>query len=167
VETRCEEPRRVILQPSQVVRELNRRFFIDADTNPFFTLTYGIVDTAKGTVRLVRAGSPYPLLLSKNGAVRTLKPEGFAIGLFPKADAAVEELRLAQGDRLLLYSDGLSECANQAGEAFSALRLLDLARAGSGLSLGGLVDSIGSQVAGWRGSKPLADDVSLMVVEKI
>ncbi len=166
VEKICEEPGRRILDPAEVVKALSRRFFLREDTSPYFTLSYGIVETATGRTTLVRAGHPNPIYQAADGVVRLLKPEGQAVGLFPGADLPTEELKLAHNDRLFLYSDGLVECTNRSGEGFSSERLVQLISAGRRKSLKDVMESIREEITQWRGAEPFADDVSVLGLER-
>jgi PAS domain S-box-containing protein len=166
VEKRCEEPRRRVLSPADVVRELNRRFFLASDSNPYFTLVYGIVDTVTGITHLARAGHPYPILQRASGRIEQVKPEGFAVGLFPKAETAVAEFLLDRGDRLFLYSDGLVEATSAVGERFSSNRLVEIIGREKGRPLAETVQSLGRQVSEWRGADGFDDDVSLVGLER-
>ena len=155
-----------VLAPAEVVRELNRRLFLRDEANPFFTIAYGVFDQSQGAVRLVRAGHPFPLLLTADGTLRTLKPEGYAVGLFPGSDIATEEFRLEKGDRLFLYSDGLVDCTNSGGMTFSAPHFADLVTEGRGLPLAEQVAAVRREVVAWRGSESFVDDVSLLALER-
>ena len=117
-------------------------------------------------MRLARAGHPFPLLQKVNGEVHWVKPEGYAVGLFPTADVASEEIVLAKGERLFLYSDGLVDCTNPAGARFSSTRLVELVTSASDKPLPELVQSLREALVAWRGSESFADDVSLLVLEK-
>ena len=165
VEKICEEPRRRTLAPAEVVRELSKRFFLRDDANPYFTLVYGVLNPATGAARLVRAGHPYPLLL-KGSTVQMVRPEGYAVGLFPGSDVASENLTMEKGDRLFLYSDGLVDCTDRNGDRFTSGRLVDLVTAGRSLPLADLLRSLREKIVSWRGSESFADDVSLLVLEK-
>ena len=166
VEKRCEEPRRRALAPAEVAAELNRRFFLLGDENPCFTLVYGVVDTESGATRLVRAGHPHPILQKADGTVRAVKPEGYAIGLFPRAEAMTEELVLERGDRLFLFTDGLVECVSPKGERFSSARLVELISSQRQSGLPEAVEAIGAEIDRWRGSDAFDDDLSLLALEK-
>ena len=166
VEKKWPDPRQRILSPSEVVQGLNKRFFLHEDARPCFTIAYGVLEPRTGTVRLARAGHPFPLLQNAGGAVRLLKPEGFAVGLFAGSEVAEEELVLQKGERLLLYSDGLVDCTNAAGARFTETRLMDQVKAGRQLPLTGMVESLRQQVLTWRGSNPFSDDVSLLALER-
>ena len=166
VQATCDEKRQRTLSPVEVVRELNKRFFLRDEANPYFTLSYGVLEPTTGMVRLVRAGHPFPLLLRATGEVVMVKPEGYAVGLFPSSDVATEQLQLRKGDRLFLYSDGLVDATNPAGLRFSSSRLAELVTAGAGRPLIEVIASLRKALVSWRGSESFADDVSLLALEK-
>ncbi|HET6452066.1 MAG TPA: SpoIIE family protein phosphatase [Spirochaetia bacterium] len=155
-----------VLSPAEVVRKLNTRFYLRDDANPYFTMSYATIEPATGRLRLVRAGHPFPILQKADGTLTQLRLEGYAVGLFPSADIASEELELTSGDRLFLYSDGLMDCANPAGLSFGAKRLEEAIRAGRTSPLSELVKNLRQALIAWRGSEVFNDDVSLLAVEK-
>jgi PAS domain S-box-containing protein len=159
-------PWKRVLTPSEVVKGLNKRFFLPDDANPYFTLVYGLLEPETGAVRLVRAGHPFPLLQKEGGAVQIVKPEGYAVGLFPGSDVESEELHLRKGERLFLYSDGLVDCTDAAGARFTVARLMEMITVGKGLALPELMESLRRQIALWRGSSSFADDVTLLALER-
>jgi PAS domain S-box-containing protein len=165
INPRAKDPGRKVLSPSEVVKELTRRFYLGGDSNPYFTLAYGILDTVTGLCRLVRAGYPPPLLLKKD-SVRTIKPEGYAIGLFPEMDMPVEEFRLENGERLVLSSDGLIDCTDPQGNRFTAKKLTELLESTRGKQLSSAVDAIDQALVSWRSADHFEDDVSLLVIER-
>jgi PAS domain S-box-containing protein len=154
------------LPPAEVVKKLNNRFYLRDDANPYFTMTYATIEPATGKLRLVRAGHPFPLLQRADGALRHVKTEGYAVGLFPSADIVSEEIDLKSGDRVFLYSDGLMDCANPSGVSFGARRLEEAIRAGRSVPISQLIKDLREAVVKWRGSEVFNDDVSLFVLEK-
>jgi sigma-B regulation protein RsbU (phosphoserine phosphatase) len=78
----------------------------------------------------------------------------------------VEEVRLAKGDRLLLYSDGLVDATNPAGERFGSTRLADLAKRHRTAGLREMVEAIDAEVLAFRAGSAFGDDVSLLVIER-
>jgi PAS domain S-box-containing protein len=162
---RTRDPDRRVLSPSDVVRELTRRFYVGGDTNPYFTLVYGIIETATGSGKLVRAGYPPPLHVRQSGTC-WIKPDGYAIGLFPDAEMHVELFRLDAGERLVMASDGLTECTGEGGAPFGTKRLLELFAASRGRPLGETVDGVDAAVRDWRGGGTSVDDLTLLVIER-
>jgi serine phosphatase RsbU (regulator of sigma subunit) len=155
-----------VVPPAEVVKKLSARFFLRDDANPYFALCYGVIEPATGRVKLVRAGSPFPIIQRAAGPVTLVKTEGYAVGLFPGADVASEEIVLGKGDRLFLSSDGLADCSNPQGAGFGLPRLLEHIKASAGRPLSQVVESLRTALTAWRGSDSFADDVSLLVLEK-
>jgi PAS domain S-box-containing protein len=166
MEKTCDEPFHRILTPSEVVKGLNQRFYLREEANPYFTLAYGVLDTKSGVAQIARAGHPFPVHQDAKGGLTMVKPEGYAVGLFPGSDVAAEEIHMAAGDRLFLYSDGLVDCTNAAGVRYSSARLGEKITAARKAALPELVDGIRADLVAWRGSESFADDVSLLVLQK-
>ena len=87
--------------------------------------------------------------------------------LWPEADYQPIKLEIEPGDRLLLYSDGIVEAENAAGEIFSEERLHALIRQHLDSLAASLLGSIAHQVQRWSRSKRLDDDVSALLLERI
>ncbi len=98
--------------------------------------------------------------------MKAIRTEGYAVGLFPTTDVASEEVTLAPGDRLFLYSDGVVDCTSPEGVRFSSTSLVEHITAGADTPLPRLMDTLRDALVSWRGSESFADDVSLICVEK-
>jgi len=154
-----------ITSPAAVVAELNRRFQDKDEAIPYFTMIYGVVNTASGHVRLCQAGHPNPFRVSRDGKVEALGNGGFPVGLLPDADYVDIEFSLRQGDRLVCYSDGISECMNEEDQPFSTERLADHLLQSCLQPLPETLVSLRSRLQDWRHGKPFDDDVSLIAIE--
>ena len=153
-----------ITPPAEVVARLNRLFPFDLTTEQFATIVYGILNTATGEFRYVSAGHPGPVHLPLRSDPLLLEGTGSPIGL---ADDAYEErsVCLAPGDRLYLYSDGVSEAMDPSSKQFGNARLLEaIGRLGS-KSLKESVDNLVGEVARWHGPEKLEDDISILAAE--
>jgi len=130
----------------------------------YATMFYGIV-TRDGVMHWSNAGHPKPFLINRDGELRALPTTGIPLGMLEIATYPVEELRLQPGDKLVLYSDGLSEAENADGAFFDKAGLREAVKARAS---GGCQDiHIGVLQAFERfteGSVP-ADDVTLVVLE--
>jgi serine phosphatase RsbU (regulator of sigma subunit)/CheY-like chemotaxis protein len=113
-----------VMSPRDVLAELNRRFFFESNSLPFFTIVYGVIDTAAETGTIARAGHLHPLLHKKNGQMLRLEAEGPAIGIFEKGEFTEKQFHFGKGDRLYAYSDGLVESLARftAGDADGMIR---------------------------------------------
>jgi len=150
--------------PGAVAAHLDRLFPFDSATEQYATLAYGVIDAASGEFRYTSAGHPGPAYLPADGEPAILDGTGWPIGL---AEGAYEEhsVRLARGDRLFLYSDGVPEAMDPEGRAFGLSRLLGTLAAGRGLPLADCVATLRAAVEEWCGAARVGDDVSILAVE--
>lgn len=160
------------IDPAEVVARLNRGFQTREQNRTYFTMVYGIIDAYTGVGQLCQAGHPYPLLARRNGQIETLGDGGFPVGLIPEADYESVPFALDVGDRLLLYSDGVTECFSPAREPFGLERLsAELARA-RGQDLERMVVGIEQRLGGWcapreHNEAAPEDDVSMLALERV
>ena len=153
-----------ITSPAEVATRLNRLFPFDFATEQFATMVYGILDTPTGEFRYVSAGHPGPVHLPKGADPVILESQGFPIGL---ADDAYQEraVRLRAGDRLYLYSDGVSEAMGTDGKQFGDARLLEAIHQGRSEPLKDSLATLLGAIARWRGPARPEDDISILAVE--
>jgi sigma-B regulation protein RsbU (phosphoserine phosphatase) len=153
-----------ITPPAEVAARLNRLFPFEAATEQLTTMVYGIYSAATGEFRYVSAGHPGPVHLPSGGEPVILESKGFPLGL---TDGSFEErtVRLGAGDRLYLYSDGLTEAMDAVGKQFGSARLLEAIGHARSQPLGEGVAALLAKAARWHGSEKLQDDVSILAVE--
>ncbi len=161
-----------VASPAEVVRILNGRFCSDeVEIVSYFTMIYGVIDLATGEGRLCQAGHPTPFIVTPEGEARTVGNGGAPVGLMPDLCWTDVHFSLAAGERLCLFSDGITECENLVGEQFGQMRLQASLQAGAGLTLNELLPQFARHLVHWRSGdnkEPLAmaDDVSLLVIER-
>ncbi|HBD79731.1 MAG TPA: response regulator [Leclercia adecarboxylata] len=161
-----------VASPAEVVRILNGRFCSDeVEIVSYFTMIYGVIDLATGEGRLCQAGHPTPFIVTPEGEARTVGNGGAPVGLMPDLCWTDVNFSLAAGERLCLFSDGITECENLVGEQFGQMRLQASLQAGAGLTLNELLPQFARHLVHWRSGdnkEPLAmaDDVSLLVIER-
>ncbi len=150
--------------PAEVAARLNRLFAFDSATAQFATMVYGILNAATGEFRYISAGHPGPVHVPCGADPVILASQGFPIGL---ADEVCEErlVRLGAGDRLYLYSDGVSEAMDASGQPFGNARLLELIGQGRSQPLQASVAALMGEITRWQGSERPQDDISLLVIE--
>jgi len=85
--------------------------------------------------------------------------------MLPEVEYDSLTITLEPGDRLFLYSDGISECANTEGKIFTEARLLNLIEGTAGLMLDQIIRQLEEQLIKWRGSEEFEDDISLLALE--
>ena len=152
-----------VLPPEGAIRELNRRF--QSRDDRYFTMIYGVFDIPSYTLRFAQAGHPSPILVRPGIDPLLLGTGGMPIGLWPEIDFDCFDVHLAPGDRILLYSDGVTETINSQGEPFGESRLLAFLREQQLRSLDELLECLLAEIALWGSSSEFTDDVSLLALE--
>ncbi len=108
---------------SRVNKLLNRTFSEDH----FVTLVYcELTDDRNGLVLYANCGHNNPILLRADGSYEMFEATGQILGPFPRENFRTESFLMNKGDILILYTDGISEAANEQGEFFGEARLIDL-----------------------------------------
>ena len=156
--------------PAMFLLEMNRRLaaILKQIGEPLYaTAVYLVADLAAGELRYARAGHPAPLHLQADRVEPLPFPPhaGAALGLFEKAEFTTCRRPLAAGDRLVLFTDGLYEAANEAGEEFGLERLLAATRRAESLPLGELLDGLIAAARVHMDGNEFDDDVCLLGME--
>lgn len=160
-----------VVSPAEVVRILNERFCSDeAEIVSYFTLIYGVINLTSGEGRLCQAGHPTPFIVTPHGQIRTVGEGGAPVGLMPHLSWTDVSFTLAPGERLCLFSDGITECENLAGEQFGQERLQTCIQDSIAQAPGDLLQQLGQHLIRWRSGEnteqhAMADDVSLLIIE--
>jgi sigma-B regulation protein RsbU (phosphoserine phosphatase) len=153
-----------LARPSEVIHRLNAQLGPEC-ADQFFTLFYGILDLASCTLHYANAGHPGPVVLSEGAEPKVLQNSGLPVGVTEGAryeDAAVV---LKPGDRFWLYSDGLPEAMNTAGEQWGKGRLLAAIVAAQSEALNDTLLRVVRDVETWTGDRGPQDDISLVAFE--
>ncbi len=157
--------RRRAFSPDQVAARMNDLMLAEMDTETYLTLAYADVDLVTGRAALVQAGHPYPAVQRRDGAIEFVGDGGLPIGLIPNASYASFEVQLRPGDRLLLYSDGITECPNPQAEEFGQDRFAQMLGRLSALRGLPFLEAVKWDLGHWAGRDDFGDDVSAVVIE--
>lgn len=149
-----------LVAPAAVAGELNRRFPQAHTAGLYFTLLYGILDSRTGTFSYVRCGHPPPLLLSRKEArAQVVESEGsFPLGIFEDTVFRDELVRLDPGDRLILYTDGITECSTEEGADFGEQRLLGCLSRNAALDAASLMERLKTELTEFLEESRQRDD---------
>lgn len=104
------------LEPSALVNRLNTQICRHTPASRFITFFYAVYDPSTGTLSYVNAGQNPPLLRRHSGAYERLTCTGVALGMFEESGFDQAATRLEPGDLLILYSDGITEAEDPAGQ---------------------------------------------------
>jgi phosphoserine phosphatase RsbU/P len=152
------------VDPVQVAARLNSLYPMESNGNHYFTLVYGLLDVHTRRFRFTIAGHPGPILAPKEGPPQRLNVSGLPIGMVDEAEFEESVIDLQPGDRLYLYSDGLTEEVNPQAEMFGDARLLQAVAEGQTRGLKDSVESLVQKVIAWREEDHLRDDVSILAI---
>ena len=109
--------------PHSLCASVNRLLCGQMIAGRFVTMAYLRLDAGRGTLAYANAGHNPPLLARHNGDVEALRASGTVLGVFADADYSGAEVPLQRGDRLLLYTDGITEARGRNDEEFGEARL--------------------------------------------
>jgi sigma-B regulation protein RsbU (phosphoserine phosphatase) len=152
------------IDPGVCLERANRLLFGSTDARTFISLFFGILDSQKNTLAYANAGQDPPMLFSADGRSELLKKRGIALRMKNDAAYEQEEIALNPGDRLLMYTDGITEAMNNSKEEFGTERLRELMSRWKGMSAPGVIDQIIENVISHVGSLAQNDDMTLVVL---
>ena len=151
--------------PARCLSEVNELLAEDNETCVFVTVFYGILDLRDGTFRYCNGGHNPPRLVRGDSQVEALPTTGnVVLGVFPGHDYADGEVRLAPGDSLFLYTDGITEAQNARNEEFGEERLDEkLANLGQA-SARDVVNEVVDAVHVFAEDTPQSDDITCIAL---
>jgi sigma-B regulation protein RsbU (phosphoserine phosphatase) len=157
-----------VAEPAEVLAGLNSILCGNLQ-GQFVTAAYVFIDVARRQISYSGAGHP-PLLLwrASEGEVRSIEENGLILGAFAGCDYKTFTCNFEARDRCLLYTDGVIEAPNGAGEEFGSERLRDLLGSRASSSAAALCDEVARQITSWCGRKETSeahDDMTIVVID--
>ncbi len=152
-----------IAMPGAVLGKLSRLFPFDRFQG-CFTIAYLVIDLKSGRVVSSTAGHPHPLIVRKSGELVPLSEGGALIGI-GETEFTESEETLCSGDKLLLYTDGVTELHDPDGNMFGLGRLEQLLKRTAGDPVDEIGDAILASLTGFAGTAKPADDITLLGME--
>ncbi|REL25331.1 fused response regulator/phosphatase [Thalassotalea euphylliae] len=133
------------------------------DSDMYFTMVYGVINTETGGVKFCQAGHP-PIIHfnAKTGVATAHGMGGFPVGIMIDAVFEEQELQMEPNDRLFAFSDGILEAENKQGEFFGEDNLCRAIERGRGQNVKQLLDDIYQQVERWSDGEDLVDDITIL-----
>jgi len=152
--------------PSEVLRGLNRALAGQL-RGQFVTAAYLWIDTEMHKALYSAAGHP-PLLRWRDGTLERIESNGLLFGVIEDPHYPVRELPLNSGDRFLLYTDGVTEPENAAGDSFGDKKLEEVVRINQSRPPGKFSDQLLSEIGRWQpASTTQQDDITLVVIDVV
>src|SRR6201994_3135846 len=152
--------------PAAIIKDLDQVFRQITGTATFVTMFYARFDQTAKTLEYANGGHNPPLLIrANNGDAMELEAGGPILGILKDPQYSNTVVALNPGDILTLFTDGVTEQENEAGDEFSTSRLKDVVSSHETEPAAALVASITEAVSTFAGAKPQADDLTVVVVK--
>ena len=152
---------------SKMAESINAQLCRATDANRFATLFLALYDDRARALRYTNAGHNAALLVRAGGAVERLWDGGTVLGAFETARFEEGQTSLGAGDLLVVFSDGITEAQNPAGEEYGEQRLAELAASRRAETVENIRRRIFDEVDGWTGSAERGDDQTLVILKGV
>jgi serine phosphatase RsbU (regulator of sigma subunit) len=153
------------IDPGLTLRDANRLISADNEAMMFMTTFYGILDLKTGNLTFGNAGHLPPYLIESPRGARALAAEaGVPLGVVDEYPFEPVQLKLAPGDAIVLYTDGVTEAADADTNLFGEQRLEAVLAAHVGESCDSIVGAVFEAVQRFAGDAPQADDIAVLAV---
>jgi phosphoserine phosphatase RsbU/P len=151
------------LTPDLLCNSLNSIVWKNTHPDRFITLFYAQLDGSARRLRYANAGHNAPIVVRAAGSHERLQEGGGVLGVFEDQSFGLGTVDLAPGDRLVLFTDGVTEASNREGEEFGEQRLLCLLEEHRNLSANGIQEKIAAAISEFSGGH-LTDDATLLIL---
>jgi serine phosphatase RsbU (regulator of sigma subunit) len=146
-----------------IISNVNRNLVKRGTGNRFVTFFFGILGP-EGDCTYTNAGHNPPFVLSRDGSLQELTEGGMVLGLFAEAQYESRTISLKSGDHLVLYTDGVLEARNTAGEEFGEERLRALLRSSALCTTPEILARLQEAITTFSANTPQHDDITMMVL---
>jgi sigma-B regulation protein RsbU (phosphoserine phosphatase) len=151
--------------PHDLCVSVNRLLCHNISAGKFVTFVYAVVDTGTGVIKYANAGHNPPIVARASGVIDRLTPTGLVLGVAPDWSYTSGVVPFSRGDRLICFTDGITEAVSPDDEEFGEERLLAVIAETRG-SAEALVQAITRAVAAWTHHEP-QDDATLIVISAL
>jgi sigma-B regulation protein RsbU (phosphoserine phosphatase) len=153
--------------PALSISTVNTRILSDSRSGMFVTAFYAVLDPISGRLRYINAGHNPPILIStqRGKSIDRLQPTGMALGVVGELVWKQKVTRMLPGDLLVMYTDGVTDAQNEAGDYYGEQRLLNVVRR-CGCSAQEALDAILEDLERFTGGATQGDDITLLVVRR-
>ena len=153
--------------PHISMSKVNYLLWESIERNQFVTAFYGILDAPNRTLAYSNAGHNPPLLMHADGNVRFEERGGVPLGMFRDSRYYEYFATIDPGEIFLLYTDGVTEATNPAGEEYGRDRLIDAVRKSREFSAREMIDFLHRDLMSWTDGKGAHDDVTFFIVKAL
>lgn len=152
--------------PAAALQRVNDLLIPDTRQGMFVTAVYAVLDLETGEFTYANAGHNPPLWIRAEGQLEKLIRTGIALGATESSTMSQRTIRLAEGEGVLLYTDGIVEAFSPDGDLFGEPRLLEAIQSDGFASSGSLLDVVETRLNDFVGTLPLSDDLTMLIVRR-
>ena len=149
------------------INRLNKITCQNCPSNRFITFFFCVLDPATGELAYSNAGHNPPVIVRANGTVEYLDGGGCPLGILSMANYSEYRAKLAPGDALAIYSDGVTEANNAKEEEFGDERFAGVLAANRHKSAAEIVGAVTQALTEFAAGSPPADDITLIVARRL
>ena len=149
--------------PSEICERLNRALCSNLAPGKFVTFFWCVIDTGARTLSYCNAGHCLPLLSRAKGTVEACGEGGIVLGVFPDSKYETGMIQFEPGDKMLLFTDGITEATNQSGEEYGEVRLRQRLAENYDTEISTLHSKLMQEVSDFC-ERDFADDATLVLV---
>ena len=159
------------LSPANALRAVNAQLFPDIKEDMFISMAYALIEKGSPVVTLSRAGHDAPLLYTaRDRSVSKINPPGMALGIdsggvFNRVTSDFS-LTLEPDDCLILYTDGVTDALDAAGDEFGMAQVIKSIQASATEGAAAIITKLTDDLRAFVGSHPQHDDITLIVIRK-
>jgi serine phosphatase RsbU (regulator of sigma subunit) len=149
--------------PAKVLKTANQHILRNARANLFVTVFFGVLDPPTGLFHYANAGHNPPILVGSTG-IKTLNNTGMPLGIDEENEWGSDEVMITPGEMLLLYTDGVTDAQNNAGEFIDRTTILNTVQQNIGKTVQEVQQVILDKVHHFVGDAPRFDDITLVIL---
>ncbi len=156
--------------PALTLSMVSERILSDTRGSMFVTTFFGVLEPFTGRFTYANAGHPPAYLISagrKHGGVESMRTTGMALGVSEDAQWRQKIIRIAPGDVLVMYTDGITEAQSPTGEFFGNDRIIDAVLSRAGGTAGEILTCLLDTLVSFVGSHTHQDDIAILVVRRL
>jgi phosphoserine phosphatase RsbU/P len=153
--------------PAEAMKRVNDLLIPDTRQGMFVTAVYAVLDIENDELTYVIAGHNPPLWVKRDGTIERLTRTAIALGVVTGDPVGQRTIKLGSGDKVFLYTDGLTEAFNSDGEFYGETRLIEAITSNESDSASNLMDVVEKSLLNFVQDMPPADDLTMLVLRRV
>jgi sigma-B regulation protein RsbU (phosphoserine phosphatase) len=149
----------------EIVSRINDIIYSNTDADKFITFFGGVLDASAGTFTYVNAGHNPPYWVHPDGSFQLLEMGGLLLGMMPGVPYEYETIHLQPGDRIVMFTDGVTEAMDPSGAQYEEPRLEIVLKRSLAMSAKETTHAIADDVKRFCGTAPQSDDITVVVIK--